>query len=378
MAVVVTGAAGFLGSALVRSLTADGIDVVGIDRRPAPPPHPRPRPRPPATSGPTGPAGAGGPAGPVATVGTGGPAGPGGTVGTVGTVGTAGTAGTGGTGGGRAVLLCADLLSGDPRVEDALATAEVVFHLAGRPGVRDGGPGAEAARARDNVAATAAVLRLVPRDTPLVVASSSSVYGGADDRPSREDDPLRPLGGYAHSKAAVERLCHERGGAVTIVRPFTVAGEGQRPDMALARWIAAVRAGRPIRILGSPARTRDVTDVRDVVEALRRIADRGVTGTLNIGTGRPRTLADLAAAVCRALGAPAELVVSPAGAAEPAATWADTTRLRDTLGFVPRTDLDALVTRQAAATPDLPADLGLVTVETAPGTVTRPRSVRAG
>ena len=148
----------------------------------------------------------------------------------------------------------------------------------------------------------------------------------------------------------MERLCAERGD-VAVLRPFTVAGEGQRPDMALARWIAAVRAGRPIGILGSAARTRDVTDVRDLVRALRAAAERGVTGPLNVGTGRPRTLAELAAAVCRALGTPAELVVRPAAAVEPAATWADTTLLGRRLGFVPVTDLDALVARQVAAAP---------------------------
>jgi nucleoside-diphosphate-sugar epimerase len=119
--------------------------------------------------------------------------------------------------------------------------------------------------------------------------------------------------------------------------------------MALARWIAAVRAGRPLRVLGSPARSRDVTDVRDVVRALRLAAERDVRGPLNVGTGRPRTLAELAGAVCRALGAPAELVVEPAAAVEPAATWADTTLLRRRLGFVPVTELDELVARQVAA-----------------------------
>jgi nucleoside-diphosphate-sugar epimerase len=257
-------------------------------------------------------------------------------------------------GSGRVTSVRADLLSGDPALEAALREAEVVFHLAGRPGVRDTDPAADAARTRDNVAATAAVLRLVPPATPLLVASSSSVYGGAAGRPSREDDPLRPLGGYARSKAAVELLCAAKlaaGGLVTVVRPFTVAGEGQRPDMALAGWIAAVRAGRPLRVLGSPGRTRDVTDVRDVVRALRLAAERGVAGPLNVGTGRPRTLAELAAAVCRALGVPGELVVEPARAVEPAATWADTARIRRRLGFVPVTDLDALLARQVAATP---------------------------
>jgi nucleoside-diphosphate-sugar epimerase len=286
MSVVVTGAAGFLGRALVASLAADGIPVVAVDRRP-----------PPGAPGVT--------------------------------------------------PLRADLLDGDSAVTEALRSADAVFHLAGRPGVRDAGPAADAARARDNVRATAAVLAAVPPGPPLVVASSSSVYGAAARRPSRETDELRPLGGYARSKAAVELLCAGR--PVAVLRPFTVAGEGQRPDMALARWIAAVRAGDPIRVLGSPDRSRDVTDVRHVVRAARLAAERGVVGPLNVGTGRPRTLAELAAAVCRVLAAPAELVVAPAAAAEPAATWADTTRLARTLGFVPVTDLDAVVARQVAA-----------------------------
>jgi nucleoside-diphosphate-sugar epimerase len=299
MAVVVTGAAGFLGQALVAALAADGTAVVAVDRRPV------------------------APAGRAADLGVTGPA------------------------GARVTTLQADLLAGDPAVAEALRTADAVFHLAGRPGVRDTGLTADAARTRDNVLATAAVLDLVPHRTPLVVTSSSSVYGDCPGRPSREDDPPRPLGAYARSKATMERLCAGR--PVALLRPFTVAGEGQRPDMALARWIAAVRAGRPIRVLGSLDRTRDVTDVRDVVRAARLAAERDVTGPLNVGTGRPRTLADLAAAVCRVLAEAADLVVEPAAAVEPAATWADTTRLGRTLGFVPVTDLDDLVARQVAA-----------------------------
>jgi nucleoside-diphosphate-sugar epimerase len=284
MSVVVTGASGFLGRALVASLAADGIPVVAVDRRP-----------PPAGPGVTG--------------------------------------------------LQADLLDRDPAVTAALRCADAVFHLAGRPGVRDTGAAAEAARTRDNGHATAVVLATVPPGRPLVVTSSSAVYGGARGRPSRETDPLRPLGGYGRSKAAVELLCARR--PVAVLRPFTVAGEGQRPDMALARWIAAVRAGEPIRILGSPDRTRDVTDVRDLVRAARLAAERGVVGPLNVGTGRPHTLAELAGTVCRVLGVPAELVVRPAAAVEPATTWADTTRLGRTLGFVPVTDLADVVARQA-------------------------------
>src|SRR5829696_8834613 len=138
MTVVVTGAAGFLGRALVADLLGDGIPVIGIDRRPAPGPqahadrlHPDPAG---AHPGPDrlhpDPAGA--------------HPGPDRLHPDPGLTSAAWRE------------LRADLLDPDPAVAAALRTADVVFHLAGRPGVRDAGPAAAAARARDNVAATAA------------------------------------------------------------------------------------------------------------------------------------------------------------------------------------------------------------------------------
>jgi nucleoside-diphosphate-sugar epimerase len=250
--------------------------------------------------------------------------------------------------------LVADLLDHDRAVRAALARASVVYHLAGCPDVRDPRPDAEQRRYRDNVLATASVLAAVPPDVPLVVTSSSSVYGGATDRrPSAETDPLRPRGGYARSKLLVERLCEGRlqagGGQVCVVRPFTVAGEGQRPGMAIAQWITAARAGQPLRLFGDPERTRDITDVRDVVRALTDLADGRTCGVVNIGTGVGHTLRELAAAVCGAFGAPLRTVLHQPHPAEATHTLADTTRLRRLLGWVPRTDLAALIARQIAA-----------------------------
>jgi nucleoside-diphosphate-sugar epimerase len=291
--IVVTGAAGFIGRSLVAALDAAGERVVAVDRRPLPARSP------------------------------------------------------------QVTALVADLTAGRPEVADALRAAAAVFHLAGRPGVRDADPAADRLRRRDNVAATAAVLAHTPLAVPLLVASSSAVYGGSRaGRACRETDPLRPLGGYARSKAAVEWLCaqrRQRGGAVTVVRPFTVVGEGQRPDMAVSRFLAAVAAGRSVRVLGSLARTRDLTDVRDVVRVLADLAERGVTGPVNIGTGVPHTLGEIIDAVSRAVGRPADVVVSDAPPDDPAATRADTRRLRRLLGYQPRTNLDDVVTRQLAA-----------------------------
>jgi nucleoside-diphosphate-sugar epimerase len=291
--VVVTGSSGFIGTHLVAALISRGERVIGIDRVPA---AARPGFEP----------------------------------------------------------VVADLVGND-LVPGVLRAADAVFHLAGCPGVRDSAPDIARRRWHDNVLATEAVLAATPPRTTLVVTSSSSVYGGTSTPAGpacREDHPLRPRGGYAHSKAAIETRCTRRlhlGGAVAVARPFTVAGEGQRPDMALAGWLAAAIAGRPIRLLGSAARTRDVTDVRDVVRALIAMADRSVTGPLNVGTGVGHRLDELVAAVLTVTGAPASLVVAPAGDEEVRHTLADTALIERRLGFVPRTDLLDVVTRQAAA-----------------------------
>ncbi|GGS58169.1 UDP-glucose 4-epimerase [Planobispora rosea] len=292
MASIVTGSAGFIGRTLVETLLSSGEKVVGIDRVAQPP-------RPGLT------------------------------------------------------VLTADLLSGDELVRAALQDADVVYHLAGCPGVRDRGPDVALRRRRDNVLAGAHVLATVPRRVPVLVASSSSVYGGARAcRPSHEAGPLRPVGGYARSKVLLERLCAERlarGGRTTVIRPFTVAGEGQRPDMALALWLAAAREGRPLRVLGSLDRTRDVTDVRQAARAMAELAAAGVQGVVNIGTGRGQTLRAMAAAVAEALDTEVSFTVEQAPAAEPGASLADVRRLRSLIGWSPETDLPGLVRRQAAA-----------------------------
>ncbi len=290
MAVVVTGAAGFVGGAVVRYLRASGERVAAIDRRPV---ARRP----------------------------------------------------------GIMPLQADLCDEEPDVIAALRAADAVIHLAGCPGVRDRLPDVESRRQRDNVDAVSAVLAATPAQVPVVVASSSSVYGGARfGRASREDDPCQPLGGYAASKVRAEMVCRDRldaGAPVVIARPFTVVGEGQRPDMALSRWVDAVLLGRPLRILGGLDRTRDFTDVREVARALTALL--GSAGVVNLGSGRPRTLRAAVAAVGAVLGVEPLVTVEPAAPEEVPDTWADTTRLATLTGRVPQTDLVDAVSRIAIA-----------------------------
>lgn len=291
MSVVVTGAAGFVGRALTRRLVAHGHRVVAVDRTWQP-----------------------------------------------------NAAG--------ATVLTADLLDGDSLVDVALREADAVVHLAGCSGVRDNGPDVQMRRQRDNVEATRVVTDLVPADVPLLVASSSSVYGGARyGRASREGDPLHPRGGYAGSKVGTEQVCARRaraGGHVLVVRPFTVVGEGQRADMALSRWATAAAAGQPLRVFGSLDRTRDLTCVREVCRGLTALLESGACGVVNLGSGAPRSLREVVAALGRALGLEVDVRVEPAAHYEVADTWADTTRFASLTGFRVRTDLDDVVGRFAA------------------------------
>ena len=288
MPVVVTGAAGFVGSAIVSHLLGSGQRVVAIDRRPVVRP-------------------------------------------------------------GGVVSVQADLCDGHPATLAALRMADAVIHLAGCPGVRDHAPGVERRRQRDNVDATRALLMATPVDVPVVVASSSSVYGGARySRASREEDPCHPVGGYAASKVRAEQVCAGRiaaGAPLVIARPFTVVGEGQRPDMALSRWVAAARQGRPLRVIGSLERTRDFTDVRGVARALAVLP--GTTGVVNVGSGSPRTLREAVDAVGTVLGTEPVVEVVPAAPEEVPDTWADPTRLAELTGILAATDLVDAVARVA-------------------------------
>jgi nucleoside-diphosphate-sugar epimerase len=237
-------------------------------------------------------------------------------------------------------------------VDAALREADAVLHLAGCPGVRDRSPDVAWRRHRDNVLAARRVLENTPLDTMVVLASSSSVYGGSDGTACQENQPVHPRGGYAASKVEAERLCAARaaaGGTVVAARLFTVAGEGQRPAMALSRWIADVAADRPARVFGSLLRTRDITDVRDVCAAVLALAEQGASGVVNVGTGVAHTLGEMLAAVGAALGRTVTVDLQPVEHDDPNATLADPARLFELTGLRPHTDLPALVRRQATA-----------------------------
>jgi nucleoside-diphosphate-sugar epimerase len=236
----------------------------------------------------------------------------------------------------RFALVEADLAADS--LAPVLRRASAVVHLAGRAGVRGRDP--EPYR-RENVLATRALLSAchdagVPR---VVFGSSSSVYGRADRRVT-ERARQRPLSPYAVSKAECERLCARSGLPVVTLRFFTVYGPRQRPDMAFARFIEAALAHEAAPVFGDGAQVRDFTYVADAVEAVVLALRDGQPGrAYNVAGGRPVALSTALADLAALLGRPVPLEPRPASALEPSRTHADLKRARRELGYAPRVAL---------------------------------------
>jgi nucleoside-diphosphate-sugar epimerase len=171
---------------------------------------------------------------------------------------------------GARTLVC-DLL--ETELGELLADADVVFHLAGQPGVRASWGDSFADYLTLNVAVTQRLLEAArgARLHRFVMASSSSVYGEAAAYPTEESALCAPVSPYGVTKLAAEHLCqayrHNWGVPVVTLRYFTVYGPRQRPDMGIHRFLEALRHDRPLTVSGDGEQVRDFTYVGDIVEA---------------------------------------------------------------------------------------------------------------
>ncbi|WP_026340998.1 NAD-dependent epimerase/dehydratase family protein [Actinomadura atramentaria] len=237
---------------------------------------------------------------------------------------------------------------------EPLADADAVVHLAGRPGVRTSWGAGRALVFRDNVEATRRLLEACRENRPkVIVASSSSVYGAARRKPSRETDALAPASPYAESKVEVERLAAKAaadGVGVAVLRYFSVYGPRQRPDMAFHRFIEAALDGRPLPLFGDGRQLRSFTHVRDVVAATVAAVERDlpVGATVNVGGGEPVAVRDAIALIADLAGVPATVREQPPVAGDVPRTWADTGRAADLLGWRPTVPLGAGLAEQIA------------------------------
>jgi UDP-glucuronate 4-epimerase len=170
-------------------------------------------------------------------------------------------------------LLEEDLNKADLRA--LLDGVEVVYHLAGQPGVRKSWGKDFANYVDSNIVATQHLLESIrcsaPSLTRFVYASSSSAYGDAERYPTLETDRPQPRSPYGVTKLAGEHLVNlyaANFGVPSIsLRYFTVYGPRQRPDMAFNRFISLARCGRPLQVHGDGSQIREFTYVDDIVEA---------------------------------------------------------------------------------------------------------------
>jgi UDP-glucose 4-epimerase len=240
-------------------------------------------------------------------------------------------------------LLEEDLLHAD--LAALLDGAACVYHLAAQAGVRASWGRSFAVYARNNVLATQRLLEAcVAAGTPKVVyASSSSVYGDQDELPLRESMVPRPRSPYGVTKLAGEHLCllytANHGLRTSSLRFFTVYGPRQRPDMAFHRFIRAMLRDEPLVMYGDGTQTRDFTFIADIVTGLVAARRASPGAVMNIGGGHRVSLAEAIRTLGEVVGAPAGIDQRPVEAGDVRDTWADTTAIRAELDYAPRTPL---------------------------------------
>jgi len=245
----------------------------------------------------------------------------------------------------RFTFLEQDLLEIDlPKLLDG---CEIIFHQAAQAGVRASWGRSFETYTNNNVLATQRLLEAA-KELPLkrfIFASSSSIYGDAENIPVTEGEPARPVSPYGVTKLAAENLCrlyHKNFGVPTVsLRYFTVFGPRQRPDMAFHKFIKAMVRDEPIPVFGSGDQTRDFTFIEDAVAANMLAMEMGRDGAVyNIGGGSRITLNDAIALLEGIVGKKAKRDQSASQKGDVLHTWSDTSLAQEELGFKAQYDLE--------------------------------------
>lgn len=243
----------------------------------------------------------------------------------------------------------------DPGLSHILDHANVIYHLAGQPGVRGSfGPGFRD-YVENNVAATANLLESAraAEVEKVVYASSSSVYGRVP-LPMTEDGPTHPYSPYGVTKHAAEqlvRVAYENFGLWTVsLRFFTVYGPRQRPDMAFSRFIHNILNGRELVVYGDGTQTRDFTYVGDVIRALQIAAEKAPAGSVyNVGGGHREPLRRTIETMEEVIGRKARIRFVPAIPGDVPDTAAEIRKIQSELGWTPATTLNQGIHEQVNA-----------------------------
>lgn len=223
-----------------------------------------------------------------------------------------------------------------------------VVHLAALAGVRASIPRA-AEYARVNLGGTVNVLEAARavEARQVVFASTSSVYGATTRIPFVEDDVAdRPLAPYPATKRAAELMAHAYhnlfGLNVSCVRLFTAYGPRVRPDMMLYLVAESAVRGSAVTMFGDGEMRRDWTFVGDIARGIVSALDRPLGyEVFNLGRGEPVLLADFVRLIEGLAGRPAHVVHRPAPPSEPPITFADIGKARRLLDYRPAVPIEA-------------------------------------
>lgn len=232
-------------------------------------------------------------------------------------------------------------------VRDVLTSdVDAVVHLAARAGVR---PSIEQPLLYQdvNIHGTMVLLEACreARIGRFVFASSSSVYGNNRKIPFAELDNVDfPISPYAATKKAGELLCHTYAHlydlSITCLRFFTVYGPRQRPDLAIHKFVKLIEHGESIPVFGDGSMQRDFTYIEDIVDGVVRSVDRcDGYHIYNLGESQPVALGELITMIEDALGKKAIIDRKPLQPGDVDRTYADVSLARAELGYEPKTDM---------------------------------------
>lgn len=195
------------------------------------------------------------------------------------------------------------------------------------------------------------VARAGERAASFVLASTSSVYGKTERIPFEESDPCdRPLVPYAASKRAAEMAGYSYhylyGIDCTVLRFFTVYGPRGRPDMMVYKLADGIRKGEEVPLYSGGEMYRDWTYISDIVAGVTAAVDRRLGYEIvNLGRGEPILLADFVRVVEEQIGRPARLHRAPMPPGDVPRTYADIGKARKLLDYAPTVSIDAGIAR---------------------------------
>lgn len=227
-------------------------------------------------------------------------------------------------------------------------TPEAIIHLAAKAGVRPS-IADPVGYQKANVEGTQCLLEYAREKAikTFLFASSSSVYGVNPKRPWSEDDhDLQPISPYASTKLSGELLGHVYSKLFGIrfigLRFFTVYGPRQRPDLAIRKFMTKIANGESIPVFGDGTTSRDYTYVADTVDGiLRALAYTGSDYEIfNLGNDMPISLAQMIETIEKVVGKPAVIDRQGNQLGDVPHTLADISKTRELLGYDPRTSFE--------------------------------------